>query len=75
MIEQDKKAYFESLWVSFKPANKLPIEFEKKLKESVFAMMELVWNASCVTERERIKAGFSDLVDGEAFRRYLTPIG
>jgi hypothetical protein len=67
-----KQAYFETVWTVNKPSNKLPVEFEKKLKESVFTMLELVWNASCVTERNRIKAEFSDFVDNET-PRYHPP--
>jgi hypothetical protein len=75
MTYEYKEAYFESLWNQHRPSNRLPVEFEKKLKESVFVMLELAWNASCASEKNRIKAEFSDFVDRKPAPYFHSPIG
>jgi hypothetical protein len=57
--------YFELLWEIHKPAKKLPQEFEKKLKESMYKMLTEVWNTSLENERKILKKNFSDFVDGK----------
>jgi hypothetical protein len=59
--------YFEQIWEKHKPSKKLPVEFEKNLKQSFMSAAREVWKKSLEHDRERMIQEFPDFVKERYF--------
>jgi hypothetical protein len=59
--------YFEQIWEKHKHSKKLPVEFEKNLKQSFMSAAREVWKKSLEHDRERMIREFPDFVKERYF--------